>query len=503
MLDHIVKYNIVYGISVLIGLLSNLAIVWIYSVGDVVDVYFSSIMLTTVFSAVFLDFLNKSFMTSIMRVRTESAGLVDGFITTVVTYTGLFFSILAICLILVSPVIVNTLLPGYPIDKKAAVLHNMVLTVPATVFLALSSLHECLWQERNNFGRVALATGARPLTMLICIVLFHELLGEVALPVGFLLGSMAAFITVAVGSGYRYRLNSIKLTEEVRSVLLRTTILSGSGFLSRLRPVIEQFFGSSLEGGSVAALSLASKFIQPLYQGALRGVRLVTFTKGADAVSRSKDTEHFNNLFQVSSAAIAVIMVPLCLWIVVNSNAIAALILINGSQDGYLILGGALMGLAPTIVTEGINRNLMGAQYARERIAFISTLGPIATGSMLIFSMVLVDDYGVLGLALSGTLASTLSLMINLFALSWAFKVINFRLFLSDLLQYLLFASVCCLIAFYFFSAIDNVLVELFLSFITMASLYIVALVASGNLLFFMLINKIKSRFFKSKNHQW
>lgn len=491
MLAHIFRYNVVFVISLLVGLLSNLVIVWVYSLGDAVDAYFSSIMLTTVFSAVFLDFLNKSFMTSIVKVRAENEDAVNGFITTVVTCAALFFSALAAGLVLASPLFIDSLVPGYSSEKQATVLRNMTLTLPAIVFLALASLHECLWQERESYVRVALAGGARPLSMLLCVALFHDVLGVVALPVGFLIGSIIAFLVVVVGAGYRYSPSEFNVTEDVKSVLVRTAFLSGSGFLSRLRPIIEQFFGSSLGGGAVGSLVLASKLVQPIYNGALRAVRLVTFTQGAIAVGQIKNPEDLRSIFQISSSAIALVMLPLCVWMTIHSNAVAALILTSETQDTVLGLGAAIMGLAPSIVIKGVNRNLMGAQYARENVIFVSVLGPSTTALMLIFSLVLVDDYGVLGLALSGTLASAVALIVNVTSLSWATEVINPQKLFGIFLRYFVFASLCTSIAFGTYRLVEGVIVGLSVSLVTMVISYIFLLFASRDSLFFLFLKKI------------
>lgn len=463
--------NILFGFSLTFGLFSNIYIASTFGISDLVDAYFAAILFPSMIVSLFIDFVGKNFLPIVEKLKEEDKDI------SVFTYSSIFFTFIFLlpffsAIIIFGKQIYSLILIGYNQEKIHLIYDIFLIMSPSIIFILINRFYEYIWQHREHYNRVSLASSLQPIGMLVSIFFLQKFYGIYALPIGFLLGHFLVFILYSFN--LRLKIQNINFDKNIKALIFNSSILILSGSLSRFRMIFEQVFGSTLEAGSIAAMSFASRITQPLYNGVMRGIRIISFTRASKHKAKG-DEIAFNDVFIKSTLGIFLVLSPLTVWIILNTDIIVELLFKRGNandQDMISLVSLALLGYAPAIIIKSANRNIKGFFYAADKIIYPAVIGPIITLITLLL-IFLLKDYGVFGIAISGTIASLIDFIVSMYCIYMLSSGFDLLMILRGSIYYILNAVAVFLIATQIASHLNfNYIFEMLISITIGSMLY-------------------------------
>ena len=401
----LITINIIVGTTLLIGFVNNVAIASFFGLTRLLDAYFAAFSLLLLFMILFVDYLGKNFLPMFSEVRNQGIEEASELTSSVINIVFIIAIIFAVSMAAFSRPIFSVILPGFSKEDIENATKMFRIMSPAIVFWAVNTFHEYVWQYREKYVRVVIYKMALPATILVAILSGKDVLGEYSLAIGFLGGHMLIFLLLAFRTGYHYRLTIDFRGKAIRRIFVNSGVLMTTGFIARSRVLIERFYGSTLDPGAIAGISMASKLCEPLHQNLVVGVKMLTFTKSAKLVAKHKLKE-MGELYNVAIITVLLFAVPISVWMGLNSDEIITVVFTRGKFDEQMhsLVTFALIGLVPSIMFLSVNQLLSNCFYVMNKTYVPALVMPMGTVIYLISIGVLLDEYGIFGLAVATTM---------------------------------------------------------------------------------------------------
>lgn len=422
-----------------IGFLNNVIIAAIFGLTRRVDAFFAASMLPSLFMALCVDYLGKNFLPVLASAKHESAESASTLTSSVVTIMGLFATGVAVLLVAFSGPLFKLLLPGFENEEAVLVSRYFAIMAPAIVFMAINTFHEYVWQYEERFVYVSASRLALPAANLAGMLLCAPFAGEYCLPIGFLAGHVTVFFMLLARVPYRYRPRIVIRPDLERRVFTNSAIVMSTGLIARTKSIIMNYLGSTLGGGAIAALALASKLTEPLERSAFSGLRMVMFSHTAKLfVERNERL-----LGEVYAAGLCIsflLLAPLLWWVTLNGGEIVRVFFQRGefTPEMAALVTGAVVGLTPSVLFVGLNQLLTNAFYAMDKVKVPAIVMPFGTVIYVGAAVPLGALLGTLGLALATTITAALTFVVlfmclagvlrELHPLRTAFRLIGYSL---------------------------------------------------------------------------
>jgi len=410
--------NAIVGLSLVFGLINNIAITAFFGLNRSVDAYFASFMLINLFMFLVVDFLGKNFLPIFAVRRAVSRSSASELASLVVTQFGILAVIVVIVLVVFSKPIFALLLPGFAADDISLVVTTFMVMAPSIVLKTISAFHEYVWQHNEQYNRVVVARIFVPVTLTVFILVFHKQLGTGALPWGFLWGQVICAGILMYRIPYRYQFRIGLRDQDFLKIVRNSGVLMGTGLVARSKSVIVQYFGSQLGEGAISAVAIATKICQPVYQSALLGMRMILFSRSAKAVARD-DKAAFARMHNRALIGVFFLTVPVAAWYAIEGELIVRALFQRGAFTDNMVslVYAALLGMAGSVVFSGALQMGSNAFYALDRVQVPATVMPLGTILYLILAAALVPQFGIVGLTGATSLVSLLVLAILLWKL--------------------------------------------------------------------------------------
>src|SRR5262245_17264831 len=363
-----------------IGFLNNVIIAAIFGLTRRVDAFFAASMLPSLFMALCVDYLGKNFLPVLATAKHESAESASTLTSSVVTIMGLFAVVVAVLLVLLSGPLFTLLLPGFEPDERVLVSRYFSIMAPAIVFMAINTFHEYVWQYEERFVYVSASRLALPAANLGGMLLFAPFAGEYCLPIGFLVGHVVVFFMLLARAPYRYRPRIMIRADLERRVFTNSAIVMSTGLIARTKSIIMNYLGSTLGGGAIAALALATKLTEPLERSAFSGLRMVMFSHTARLfVERTERA--LSEVYRLGLCISFLLLAPLLWWVTLNGDEIVRVFFQRGQFTPEMagLVTGALVGLVPSVLFIGLNQLLTNAFYAMDKVKVPAIVMPFGT----------------------------------------------------------------------------------------------------------------------------
>jgi putative peptidoglycan lipid II flippase len=420
--------NILVAAALIIGLINNIAIAGMFGLDRRIDAYFAGLMLTNVLMWLIVDYLGKNFLPALAKRHSESRESASKLTSLLVIHVSLGAAVAAVLLIVLAPQIFKLILPGFDTQDIKLVTDMYVILAPSLVFMVIETFHAYVWQHRDCYSRVASARMALPLTLTVFIIGFGPVIGVSALPIGFLCGHIVCTVLLSYRVPYDFRLEFGFSDPDFRKILRNSVLLMSTGAFARSRSIIMQYFGSTLGEGAIAAIHMAGRFCEPVYQRAQIGIREIVFSQSARAVAK-QNMRRFARLYNIGVAGILFVVTPIAAWYWVDAALIVDVIFGRGQFTGEMaeLVTTALTGLVGSVIFFGVVQMLSNGFYAMDRIKVPLLIMPLGTVVYLVFAILLTPKFGIFGLTLAlsisamllaGSLMLIFRLSVNKFALS-------------------------------------------------------------------------------------
>ena len=398
--------NALVGAGLVLGFLSNVLLASVFGLTNKVDAYFAALTLPGLCMILFIDYLGKNFLPVYARALEHSVDTADELASSMVTNVALLTTLLAILLAVFSVPIFSVILPGFAAEDVVLVNQYFLIMVPAVVLMAVTTFHEYICQYRERYVPVSATHLALPAANLFSIVALRPWLDEYCLPVGFLLGHVCVFFIMARLAEYRYRLRMLVRAEWEGRVFRNSLVLMGSGVIARSRGLLVNYFASTLGPGAISAVAIAMKIIAPLRESALRGIRMVVFSRSAKLFAQ-RDEVNLSRLYDISSAVIFFFLVPCLVWLGIYRLEVVSLVFLRGEFTFEMaqLVSIALLALLPSALFVGVGQILTNAFYAIDSIRLPVVLMPAATVVYAISAALLAPSMELAGIALATSIA--------------------------------------------------------------------------------------------------
>lgn len=429
--------NFIIGVTLVIGLINNVAITAFFGLSRGVDAFFASVMLVKLFMVLVIDYLGKNFLPVYAARKDESEEGASRLASLVVTQIALAAALATGLLVIFAEQVFTLLLPGFEPDEIVTVAGMFAIMAPSIVLMTIEAFHGYVWQHDERFIRVTVSKIFIPLTFTVFILGFRPWLGIQTLPIGYLCGQLATTIAVSIGVPYRFRPAFDFSDPGVRKIIQNSALLMGTGLIARCRSVIVPYFGSMLGEGAIAAISIAQKICNPVFQSAQVGVRMIVFSRSARAAARS-DLRRVAQLHNVALTGVLFFVLPVASWYALESDVIVRAVFQRGAFTDSMaeLVAAALVGYSLTVVFNGVNQIISNGFYALDRIRVPAISMPIGTLMFLALAAFMGPAYGVLGLTLASSIASTILALVLLAMFRHALSDFDIAAFASSALKY-------------------------------------------------------------------
>ncbi|MBU2975925.1 murein biosynthesis integral membrane protein MurJ [Zobellia sp. B3R18] len=393
-----------------------------FGLSEVLDTFFIAILVPTFINNVFLGAYRSVFVPNYIS-ELKNNGNKGSFQSTSFLITialGIFFMLIAY---LTTDVFLEHIYPSHDKDYYNLVKGQFYIMLPCVMFWGLASLLGGLLNIANEYRLSTFANIFTPITVILCLTFFKELMGNKVLAMGTLIGSALSFLylfTIAMRKKILYFDFPDFKNKNIQILFKQIPAKVSSGLLTGFNPVVDQFFAAQLVIGSIAAINYGVKipaFFAGLVTIAISNVLLPYFSKSI----HDDRKKAFENLFKSLKIVFATVSVLAIIGIYWSEDVVSLLFerkeftskdtqVVSSIQQIFLIyLPFTISGMLMVNFLTSLNKNSI--------MAFAAL---VALAMNFLLDYVLMQYYGILGIAFSTT---TVAVLKNTFIFFYIYKI--------------------------------------------------------------------------------
>lgn len=409
---------ITVGITTLIvsglGFLKEIVIADSFGLSELLDTFYIAILVPSFISGVFLGSFNSVFIPNYVS-ELKTGKHIGAFQSTSFLLTigvAAFFLLLAF---LFTDTYLEVLYEGHTAQYYALIKKQFYFVAPCILFWGFSSLLSGLLTIDDEFRYSSISSIFTPISIILCLLFFDGILGDIVLAFGTLVGSIISFLfllTIAIKRKIVHLHKPDFKADNVIMLFRQLPAKLSSSLLSGINPLVDQYFSQQLVVGSIAALGYGIKipmFAIGIVGAALGNVLLPYFSKYA--IDNPKHT--FTKLRQILKYLILGSSIVVVLGILLSHPVIALVFERNAftSDDTEIVAKIQQMYLLqiPSYVTGLIMVKFLTSINKNNIMVVTSVIGLLLN---MILNYVLIDVMGVYGLALATSLVSIMNSII-------------------------------------------------------------------------------------------
>jgi putative peptidoglycan lipid II flippase len=397
-----VTTNAIVVFTLLIGFANNVAIAALFGLTRRVDAYYAAQVLPNLFMVLCIDYLGKNFLPMFAKARKEGPKEASELASSVVTMASLLSLCVALILSAASPLLFRLMLPGFDAAGLVFVQHDFWIMAPSIVLMTITAFNQYVCQHDEDYMRITAIRASLPVANLAAILIASPLIGEYALPVGWLAGQIVVFFLMTKHAKYRYSFRiSIRREWELK-IFSNSAIVMSSGLIARSRILVANYLASLLGGGAISALAMSGRITDPLGRTIFMTVRLMMFSQAARfAVNR--ESHEIARLYHIGLGAGFLLLAPLLWWMGLNAHVLVQVLFMRGEFDVRMValVSVALIGAVPSVLFSDVNAIMSNAFYALGRVLVPALVMPLGTVIYCLFAVPLSTRYGIIGMTAS------------------------------------------------------------------------------------------------------
>lgn len=284
----------------------------------------------------------------------------------------LVLSVASLLAFLMASSVARLLAPGFDAETQALCTSMLRVMIPLSVLMGMLPFVRVVLNAGRIFTVPPLAELLMKIAMLLVLVMFVKSMGAHSLVVGAVVGVVLAVafqLWMLWNSWLSHPVRPRFSDPDFRFVMLLMLAPALGTAFSQFGSIIENAAASTLESGSVAALSFARRLVNvPLLVVPL-ATGTVLFTYFAKLV-HSAEHESSSQLLAGGIRSMLFIFVPLTVLTCVLAEPIVALVYQRGSfnSDSTRLVSRILFWLAPSMCLYSVEMILMRHFFAREDI---------------------------------------------------------------------------------------------------------------------------------------
>ncbi|MFA5935707.1 MAG: murein biosynthesis integral membrane protein MurJ [Patescibacteria group bacterium] len=404
--------------SRIVGVFRDRVLASTFGAGESLDAYYAAFRLPDLlYSLVILGALSAGFIPVFAEyLETKSKDEAWRLAERVLSVVGATMMFICGALIVFAPILVPITVPGFQGDKLDITIQLTRIMALSPFFLGLSAVMGGILQATRRFFAFALAPVLYNVGIIFGALVLAPVMGLEGVAWGVVLGAFLHFLTqasVALRLGLRRIPPPSFRTEGVRRIIRLMAPRTAGLAVSQVNMVILLSLASTLPVGSIAVFNLANNLQS--FPVSIFGISfaIAAFPNLSRAVAR-KDHEDFIHTISSAARKIAFLIVPATVLFILLRAQIVRLALGAGEFDWTDTIRTAdVLGLfVISMLFQALVPLLARAFYAIQDTWTPLLASLVAEAFNLVLALVLRESFGIMGLAVSFSVASALNLLL-------------------------------------------------------------------------------------------
>lgn len=401
------------ALGIVSGFLIDALVAAVYGMGPETDAFFIAYTAPITLVSILVTACNQALIPIFTR-QAKEPGRVEGFLNVILSSGLVASGLLTLMGVLFPRGVIVLLGPGLtPPWAQLAVELTRVLFV-MVLFSGLAAILQSFLYSQRSFAVPSMIDVVQNGFVILAILLVGRSMGIMAVAVGYVVGSGAKMMLLAVMAWRRFHLK-LRLSFEVRHPGVKeaggliTAPLAGLA-LRRASVIVERALASYLPAGSITALAYADK-ISFVMAGIFLGSVMTAFLPSLSASVAGGKPLAVRRDLSVGFRIMSFVSIPLGLGLSLLSIPLVRLIFQRGAfgREATLVTGSVLGLYSLSLIFMGHFRVMQNYYYAALKPGKIILLFFAATLLNIIFALLLVSPMDVRGLALAFSLGTALA----------------------------------------------------------------------------------------------
>lgn len=321
--------------------------------------------------------------------------------------------------IVMAPILVKIMAPGFKGDVYHVTLKLTMILMPVMVFVLVSNIITGVLQSLDHFSVPAMIGIPYNIIIIGVALLYGAKYGIYGVAVATVAGSIIQVIMqlpVLYKFGFRYRFVLDLKDEGVkRVIILAMPVLIGTS-IQVINTYVDRMIASYLPSGSIAALNYANRLIGfDIFSMAIAIVIYPMLSKHFAA----NNVDEFKKGIKIAVKAILYIMIPVTVGAIIFRYPIIRILFERGAfnERSTYLTSIAFMFLSLGMTANGLRNVLSRGFYSLKDTKTPMVNGAIAVLVNIGLNLIIVRYLGLGGLALSTSIAATLTSLMLMYSL--------------------------------------------------------------------------------------
>ena len=376
-----------------------------FGLSELLDTFFIAMLVPGFINSVFLGAFRNVFIPNYVA-ELKTGNNIASFQGTGFFITGLVSFLFLLIAYLFTDIYLEKFFAGHDQAYYDLVKLQFHYVLPCILLWGFSSILSGLLNINGEFRYTSFTTIFTPVSIIICLWLFKNVLGDSVLALGTLIGAIIGFIYLLVIS---FKRDVISVTwpdfsnKNAKEMFYQLPAKVSSGFLTGMNGVVDQYFAAQLAVGSIAALNYGLKmpaFLSGILIIGINSVLLPYFSKAV--IENKKKT--FKLLFRVLKSLfigaaifsiIAIFATDFFVQLFFERNEFTA-------EDSALvsIIQKIILAYIPFTIAGMVTVNFLTSINKNAIMAYVS-FGALVIN--IILDYILIQYYGIFGIAICTT----------------------------------------------------------------------------------------------------
>ena len=386
--------------------------------------------------------------------------------------------------------IINILGPGLNEETKVFTLNFAKVTIFSTFFCAISYMLTAYLHAHEKFNGAAFI-GYPMNFILIFSIIISAYFGELYLVYGFLIAYIFQFILLiflSYKNGFRFKFKIDLNDKYFKGMILAALPIFFVTISYEMNTLVDKAMATQESIGGVAIITYSERLIGAVYTLIALPIITVIFPKIAD-LSVEKEYKEIGNLIRKISMNFILFLLPICIYLYIISEEAIELIYGRGSFELKAVsITAEVFGVAVIGVFFWAFRDMcLRVYYALGSYKFVISVSFVSVLTNLCLNLVLIDIYGLKGIALATTFNMAIVAVLLTIRLQYVIgNIINMKFLVKGIK--ILFLNV--LISYILMEIKDHLGFYLIYNMIIILLIYLIILVTSLELLKITKISK-------------
>ena len=380
------------------------------------------------------------FLPQYQKIKTTNQNNAKPYVDKVITVFLIATIIVTLLVFVFAEQIITLAAPGFEQSTKNTASILLRIYSPYFIFSTISSLYAAMLQSHGNFfgSQIRELSSYLP-TLIIGPILFSKM-GVSGFAIALLIGGILRLIIQLpfVNWGYRYRPNFNFKDKHIKSLFQKTPSAILTSSADQILTLVDKIMASTLTVGSVSSLNYGAKLTNAINGILTNSVGTVLFPEMPKMIAQKKYND-LSVLTQKVLIAIAIIVIPVTIIMLLFSEEIVRLVYARGSFDesSVTITSTVFCGYLIGFYFIGIKQILDKLFYSLGKNNTLMIFNIINVIINIVLNVILIQMMGLSGLAYATSISSIIYITVCLSYLKNSkirFNIFNYFKKLSKLI---------------------------------------------------------------------